>query len=349
MNIHKKARLTPLCREEMALLVIEGRFSKAHVARKYGVSPKIVARWVERYKTEGSRGMADRSSRPHVMPGLTGQAVADRIVVLRRQRLTGKHISMQVSVLPATVSRVLRRAGLSRLKDIAPAEPIRRCEREHPGDTIHIDIKKLGRFERVGHRITGDRIGQPDSRGVCWEFVHVAIDDASRVAFSQILPNERKESATALLAAAVAYYASLGVTITRVMTDNGLCYRPKAFARAWRKLGLKHIRTKPYTPETNGKAERFIQTALREWPYAVAYPNSAYRAGELPVWLASIQLASPTRKPKVQNTNQSPRPDRGQPVEAPQLGRCMPLRAARAFIGTVGQPFQGFERYLAGR
>lgn len=285
MNIHKNARLTPLRREEMALSVIEGRFSKAHAARTYGVSPKIVARWVERYKTEGSQGMADRSSRPHVMPGLTGQAVADRIIVLRRQRLTGKHIAMQVSVSPATVSRVLRRAGLSRLKDIEPAEPIRRYEREHPGDMIHIDIKKLGRFERVGHRITGDRTGQSNSRGVGWEFVHVAIDDASRVAFSQILPDERKESATAFLKAAVAYYASLGVTVTRVMTDNGSCYRSTAFARACRKLGLRHIRTKPYTPKTNGKAERFIQTALREWAYAIAYPNSACRAGELPVWL----------------------------------------------------------------
>ena len=156
MNIHKNARLTPLRREEMALSVIEGSLSKAHAARTYGVSPKIVTRWVERYKAEGSKGMADRSSRPTVMPGMTEQAVAERIVVLRRQRLTGKHIAMEVGVSPATVSRVLRRAGLSRLRDIEPAEPVRRYEREHPGDMIHIDIKKLGRFERVGHRITGD-------------------------------------------------------------------------------------------------------------------------------------------------------------------------------------------------
>jgi transposase InsO family protein len=285
MNIHKNARLTPLRREEMALSVIEGRLSKAHAARTYGVSPKIVARWVERYKTEGSEGMADRSSRPTVMPGLTSQAVAERIVVLRRQRWTGQHIALEVGVSPATVSRVLRRAGLSRLKDIAPAEPIRRYEREHPGDMIHIDIKKLGRFERVGHRITGDRTGQSNSRGLGWEFVHVSIDDASRVAFSQILPDERKQSAIAFLKAAVAYYACLGISVARVMTDNGSCYRSKAFARTCRELGLKHIRTKPYTPKTNGKAERFIQTALREWAYAVAYPNSDRRAAQLPVWL----------------------------------------------------------------
>jgi transposase InsO family protein len=284
MNIHKNARLTPIRREEMALLVIEGGFSKAHAARMYGVSARIVARWVERYEAEGSLGMVDRSSRPRVMPGMTDQAVADRIAALRRQRWTGKHIAMAVGVSPATVSRVLKRAGLSRLKDIEPAEPVRRYEHEHPGDMIHIDIKKLGRFERVGHRITGDP-QRGKSRGVGWEFVHVSIDDASRIAFSQILPNERKESAVAFLKAAVAYYESLGITVARVMTDNGSCYRSKAFATACRALGLKHIRTKPYTPKTNGKAERFIQTALREWAYAIAYPTSQRRAEELPVWL----------------------------------------------------------------
>jgi transposase InsO family protein len=284
MNIHKNARLTPLRREEMALSVIEGAFSKAHAARVYGVSAKIVARWVERYKTEGRAGMVDRSSRPTVMPSLTEQAVAERIVALRRQRLTGKHIAHEVGVSPATVSRVLKRAGLSRLRDIEPAEPVRRYERDNPGEMIHIDIKKLGRFSQVGHRITGDP-QKGKSRGAGWEFVHVCIDDASRIAFSQILPDEKKESAIAFLKAAVAYYASLGVTIARVMTDNGSCYRSKTFAKACRDLGLKHVTTRPYTPKTNGKAERFIQTALREWAYAIAYPTSDHRAAELPVWL----------------------------------------------------------------
>ena len=160
-----------------------------------------------------------------------------------------------------------------------------RYQRDHPGEMIHLDIKKLGRFERIGHRITGDRKGQSNGRGIGWEYVHVAIDDASRIAFSQILPNETKESAVAFLNAAVAYYAGLGVTIARVMTDNGSCYRSKAFARACHRLALKHLRTKPYTPKTNGKAERFIQTALREWAYAAAYPTSQHRAAELPVWL----------------------------------------------------------------
>jgi transposase InsO family protein len=293
MNIHKNARLTPLRREEMALLVIEGGLSKAHAARVYGVSAKIVARWVERFRAEGRAGMADRTSRPQHTPRLTDVRVVERIVTLRRQRWTGKHIAHEVGVSPATVSRVLRRAGLSRLKDLDPAEPVRRYEREHPGEMIHIDIKKLGRFEKVGHRITGDRTGQSNSRGVGWEFVHVAIDDASRVAFSQILPDERKESAVAFLKATVTYYASLGVTVTRVMTDNGSCYRSKAFARACRELRLKHIRTRPYTPKTNGKAERFIQTALREWAYARAYPTSDQRANELPFWIHSYNWHRP--------------------------------------------------------
>ena len=171
------------------------------------------------------------------------------------------------------------------MRDLEPPAPVVRYEREHPGELIHLDIKKLGRFERTGHRITGERTGKSSSRGAGWEFVHVCIDDASRIAFSQVLPDEKKESAVAFLKAAVAYYASLGVTVARVMTDNGACYRSNAFRDACADLGLKHIRTKPYTPKTNGKAERFIQTALREWAYAQAYPTSDHRTAELPIWL----------------------------------------------------------------
>ncbi len=286
MNIHKNARLTPLRREEMALSVIGGRLSKAQAARAYGVSVKIVSRWVERFGAEGREGMVDRSSRPRRFPSATDETVVARIVTLRRERLTGHHIAQRTGVSPATVSRVLKRAGLSRLKDLDPAEPVRRYEREKPGELIHIDIKKLGRFERVGHRITGKRTGNAGSRGSGWEFVHVCVDDASRVAFSQILPDERKQSAVAFLRASVAYYyQELGIIVERVMTDNGSCYKSKAFAEACRDLGLKHIRTRPYTPKTNGKAERFIQTALREWAYARAYDTSNQRAADLPVWI----------------------------------------------------------------
>ena len=160
-----------------------------------------------------------------------------------------------------------------------------RYEREKPGDMIHLDIKKLGRFEQIGHRITGDRTGQSNNRGVGWEFVHVCIDDNSRISFSQILPDEKAVSAIAFLKAALAYYKSLGVTVRRVMTDNGSCYKSHAFRDLCRELKLKHIRTKPYTPKTNGKAERFIQTALREWAYAKPYPTSDHRAAELQTWL----------------------------------------------------------------
>jgi len=207
------------------------------------------------------------------------------VETLRRERLPGKQIAAELGLSPATVSRILQRLGLNRLKALEPAEPVRRYELARPGEMIHIDIKKLGRFERVGHRITGDRTGQPNSRGVGWEFVHVAVDDHSRLAFSRIMPDEKKESAVAFLRAAIAYYRSFGITVNRVMTDNGSCYRAGAFAKTCREIGLKHIRTRHYTPRTNGKAERFIQTALREWAYARAYPTSHCRAAELPHWL----------------------------------------------------------------
>lgn len=284
MNFHKNARLTPLRREEMAIAVLGGALTKAQAARVYGVCAKIVSRWVERFRQDGRAAMAGRSSRPRNSPRQTDQALSERIVALRCQRLTGKHIAMETGVSAATVSRILKRARLSRMKDIAPAEPVVRYEYAEPGGLIHLDIKRLGRFNRVGHRITGDRTGQSNSRGVGWEYVHVCIDDASRVAFTDIFPNEKAESAIAFLKAAVVYYASLGITVTRVMTDNGSCYKAKEFAKACKVLCLKHIRTKPYTPKTNGKAERFIQTALREWAYARAYPSSDHRKAHLPEW-----------------------------------------------------------------
>jgi transposase InsO family protein len=284
MNIHKNARLTPLGRERVVKEVLSGQTPEA-AARAAGVCPRTVRKWVARFKAEGVEGLKDRSSRPHRLYRPTYVAIVEKVEARRRQRWTGKQIAAEVGVSPATVSRILRRLGLNRIQALEPAEPVRRYERDRPGELIHIDIKKLGRFDRTGHRITGKRTGVATSRRSGWEYVHVAIDDASRIAFSQILPDERKESAVAFLKAAVAYYQSLGVAVARVMTDNGSCYRSKAFRKACRDLGLKHIRTRPYTPRTNGKAERFIQTALREWAYAQAYPNSDHRAAELPIWL----------------------------------------------------------------
>ena len=205
MNIHKNARLTPHGRERIVRQVLSGQTPEA-AARAAGVCPRTVRKWVARYRREGVAGLADRSSRPHRLHRPTPQAIVEKVEALRRQRWTGKQIAAEVGVSPATVSRILRRLGLNRIAALEPAEPVRRYEREHPGELIHIDIKKLGRFERVGHRITGDR-QQGKSRGAGWEFVHVCIDDASRLAFSQILPDEKKESAVAFLKAAVAYYA----------------------------------------------------------------------------------------------------------------------------------------------
>jgi transposase InsO family protein len=232
----------------MARSVVEGGLSQADAAYQFNTTPKTVAKWVKRFRAEGVEGLRDRSSRPHSSPSQTPPATCTAIEILRRQRHTGKQIAAEVEVSPASVSRILRRLGLNRMRDLEPAEPERRYERENPGEIIHIDIKKLGRFERVGHRITGDRTGPNKSRGAGWEFVHVCIDDHSRVAFSEIKPDETADSAVPFLKAAVAFYKSLGVTVTRVMTDNGSCYQSFAFRDACRDLGIKHIRTKPYTP-----------------------------------------------------------------------------------------------------
>ena len=284
MNLHRNARTTPASRAELVRRVLsEGQTPKA-VATAFGVEIKTVNKWVARFVAEGPVGLADRSSRPKRLRNPTPPQTVERIIALRRQRFTGQQIAGQTGVSPATVSRILRAAKLSRAKDLEPAEPVVRYERQTPGELIHLDIKKLGRFEQVGHRITGDRT-RGESRGAGWEYVHVCIDDASRLAFSQVMKDETAMSAVPFLKAAVAYYASLGVKVARVMTDNGACYKSFAFRDACAELGLKHIRTKPYTPKTNGKAERFIQTALREWAYAQAYPTSDRRAAELPFWL----------------------------------------------------------------
>jgi transposase InsO family protein len=283
MDIHKNAPLTPIGRGAMVRRVVEGGQRPEAVGDAVGVCPRTVRKWVARFRAEGIAGLQDRSSRPHRLHCPTPPEVVAWIEALRRQRWTGIQIAREVGVSKATVFRVLGRLGLNRLKALEPAEPVRRYEREHPGELVHIDIKKLGKFNQAGHRITGDRADR--SRHVGWEFVHVCIDDASRLAYAEIKKDERKGSAVAFLKAAVAYYAKLGIRVERVMTDNGSCYRSRAFARACKRLGLKHVRTRPYTPKTNGKAERFIQTALREWAYAKAYQRSAHRGADLPLWI----------------------------------------------------------------
>jgi transposase InsO family protein len=205
---------------------------------------------------------------------------------LRRQRMTGPQIARQLGVPRSTVGAILRRCGLGRLSALAPKPDVIRYQRDHPGELIHLDIKKLGRIDGVGHRITGDRTGQSSKRGTGWEYLHVAIDDASRLAYSEILPNERKESAIAFTRRALAWFKRFGITIERIMTDNGAAYKSFAYRDLLAGLAIKHKRTRPYTPRTNGKAERFIQTSLREWAYANAYPSSAARTEALLPWLA---------------------------------------------------------------
>lgn len=289
MDVHKNAKLTPAGREVMVQRLGERGQTPRSLSSAVGVCPRTVRKWATRFKAEGLAGLSDRSSRPRRSPTRTPAGTEARIGDLRRRRWTGAQIAAEAKVSRATVFRILGRMGMNRLRDLEPAQPVRRYEREHPGEMIHIDIKKLGRFNKIGHRITGDRTGQStgraSGRGVGWEFVHVCIDDHSRVAFSKIMADEKKESAVAFLKAALAYYRSLGVTVQRVMTDNGSCYKSYAFRDACQRLGLKHVRTRPYTPRTNGKAERFIQTCLREWAYAQAYQNSDRRAEELPLWL----------------------------------------------------------------
>ena len=289
MNAHDNARLTPKGRADMVRAVVDHGLSKAAAARQFNTTPKTVAKWVARFRAQGVVGLRDRSSKPLSSPSQTSLATADAAEALRRQRRTQEHIAGELGISKATVSRILKRRGLSLLSSLEPQQPRPRYERATPGEIIHIDIKKLGRFNAIGHRITGDRRGQSNARGKGagpgWEFVHIAIDDHSRVATAAIFPDEKKKSAVAFLRTAVAYYKSLGVTVDRVMTDNGSCYKSFAFARACKRLRIKHIRTKPYTPQTNGKAERFIQTALREWAYATAFHHSDQRRDALSPWL----------------------------------------------------------------
>jgi transposase InsO family protein len=298
MDMHKNAPLTPRGREDLVRRVILEKQAPGDVAAALGVCVRTVRKWVGRYRAQGPAGLVDRSSRPHCSPNQTPATTAARVGELRRRRWTGAQVARETGISRATVHRILRRLGLNRLTSLEPREPVRRYERDSPGELIHIDIKKLGRIERIGHRITGNR--RDTTRGAGWEFAHVCIDDHSRVAHVAILPSERKEAAVSFLKTAVAYYARLGVAIERVMTDNGSCYRSIAFRKACKSLGLRHIRTRPYTPRTNGKAERFIQTALREWAYAQAYQHSDQRNAELPRWLHRYNWHRPHSSLKAQ-------------------------------------------------
>jgi transposase InsO family protein len=291
MNVHKNARLTPVGRALMMHRLDQG-WSGRQVAEAAGVSLRTVRKWRSRHRLGGERRHHDRSSAPRRCPRRLADPCIAQIERLRRERMTGPKIARQLGLAVSTVGLILRRLGLGKLKSLEPPAPVIRYERSRPGEMIHLDIKKLGRFETQGHRVTGDpRLGR--SRKAGWDFLHVCVDDASRLAYTEILPSEGQHDTTAFLERALAWLARHGVNVERVMTDNGSAYRSKLFAKALASHGARHIRTRPYTPRTNGKAERFIQTSLREWAYAQAYASSQDRAQTIKPWTDDYNLTRP--------------------------------------------------------
>jgi transposase InsO family protein len=299
MDIHENARTTRHSRMLMVQRLASG-WTMAGVAAAHGVSVKTVRKWRARFATEGEAGLVDRSSRPHQSPTRLSDPAEDEIVALRRQRLSGPAIARRLGRPLSTVGVVLRRQGLGRLVALDPRPPIVRYERERPGELIHIDTKKLGRIDGIGHRITGHHAGMVRNRGIGWDHLHVAVDDASRLAYTELLPDEQKQTATAFLTRAVAWFARHGVVVERVMSDNGSAYRSRQFAEAIATAGLRHIRTRPYTPRTNGKAERFIQSSLREWAYAQPFRSSAKRSQTMLSGSSDTITADPTQ-PSAEN------------------------------------------------
>ncbi len=303
MDYHQNARLMVFSREQMAKMVIEQGYTLKAAAAVFHVSPKTVAKWTRRYRQSGSDGLKDRSSKPHRSPRQTPSTLLERVLQLRRERRNGWQIARELGLSRATVSRILCRAGLNRSRSLDPPPPVVRYEHKRPGDMIHFDIKRLARIRKPGHRVTGQRRGE--SRGVGYEYLHIAIDDHSRISFAAILPDQSHRSAMRFFLMARAYYARFGFSIRRVLTDNGSCYKHWLFRKLLHQQHVKHRFTRPYTPRTNGKAERFIQTALREWAYARSYLNSEQRLEHLDPWLheynfhrphASLKLNTPASR-----------------------------------------------------
>ena len=284
-NPHKNARMTPLGRAEMIRRIVEEGRPILEVAAGFGISERTARKWLSRWRKEGATGLENRSSRPKSAALDTSQYWRSAAERLRRDyRLTGEEIAAKLDLARSTVAGWLTRMGLGRLAALVPKEPVRRYQWANAGDLLHLDIKKLARFDGVGHRITGNRRGASDGMG--YDFLHVAIDDATRLAYVEVLPDERRQSTTGFVLRALRWFRARGVRVRRVMTDNGSGYIARLFRKVLNLLGIRHIRTRPYTPRTNGKAERFIQTILREWAYAIPFPSSDRRAADLPRWLA---------------------------------------------------------------
>ena len=291
MDLHQNARLTWRSRETLANKIMIEKLTLKAAAAAFNVSRKTAAKWLRRYRTLGVPGLRDRSSRPLHSPLRTSSELIAQVIALRRQLSPAYSIAQTTRLSPATVSRILQRAHLNRWRHLHPAPPVVRYEHPAPGDLLHLDIKGMTRYQQVSIRGDGRRRGRPQFAG--WQALHVAIDDHSRLAFSRMLPNQQAATAIAFLRAAVAFYAQHGISIRRLLTDNGSCYRSHHFRTACLQLGIQHRFTRPYTPRTNGKAERFIQTALREWAYVRHYLNSEERDQQLLPWLEHYNFHRP--------------------------------------------------------
>ena len=283
MNIHENARTTPASRALLVERVVAHGWTAAAAAAAAGISTRTAFKWLRRFREQGAASLRDRPSRAHERPHAVPAEWVDLVLYLRQFRQPAHSIAFQLGMARSTVSAVLARHGVGPARALEPPRPPARYERRRPGDLLHLDIKKLGRFWRPGHRVTGDHAHR--SRGAGWEFVHVAIDDHSRLAYAEILPDERGVTCAGFLRRACAWFARHGITIRQVLTDNGTGYRSHRFRDACAGQRLRHLRTKPRTPQTNGKAERFIQTLLRDWAYGRYYLTSAMRAQYLPRWL----------------------------------------------------------------
>jgi transposase InsO family protein len=282
MKLHRNARTCPNSRKLLVDRVLVESWSLSEAATAAGISKRSAYKWIAHFKAEGDAGLADRSSAPKRIPHRTPADRVESIKALRRLRMTAAEIAEALGMALSTVSLWLKRVGLGKRSRLDPAEPPNRYERRHPGELVHVDVKKLGRFKVAGKRVIGDR---RSSRGYGWDAVHVMVDDFSRLAYVEVLPDERGETAVGFLRRGIAWFKTLGVEVERVMTDNGSPYRSTAHALACRELGLRHLRTRPYRPRTNGKAERFIQTLQNEWAYGRLYGSSAERTAALPAFI----------------------------------------------------------------
>jgi transposase InsO family protein len=315
MKLHANAALSLNQRRPMVCRVVEQGWSITKAAEAAEVSERTCSKWVKRYGAEGEAGLLDRSSAPRSIPHRTPDELVEVIVLLRRLRMTGAEIALCLAMALSTVSAVLMRVGLGKLSRLEPPEPPNRYERRHPGELVHVDVKKLGRIPtgRAGHRVHGQRRLQRSPRKdgrriVGWEFVHVCVDDATRLAYAEVLGDEKASTAVAFLHRAIAFYRRHGISVERVMSDNGARYRSTIHAFACRTLGLRHLRTRPYRPRTNGRIERFIRTLLAGWAYGAIYDSSTERAAALDGWLWTYNHRRPhgalSHKPPIARLNE---------------------------------------------